>query len=141
MQDCIESADSTEFSDNDLYQVISGLAAIAEHNAVAAENAGIHDYQLERVKKHARQVRSAANRLQSITPNSSVDAVTELLGNDKELAGYLNNDAKIRFCNAFSEMWLHYPVCRACRLYLKVGDGDLCDTGKAIIVKELGSGL
>lgn len=125
-----------EFTARELRRVVCGYAAIAEHDARAAEAQGVHGRQLERVQRYARLVRAAAQRIPDDEP-----AQPEAAESDKELAGYLNNDAKIRFCNAFSEMWLHYPVCRVCRLYLKIGDGDLCDTGKAIIVKELGSGL
>ena len=49
----------------------------------------------------------------------------------------LPNDTKIRFCNAMHDLTQHTYVCTACTLYTERGDGDLCETGKDIIAREL----
>jgi hypothetical protein len=49
----------------------------------------------------------------------------------------LPNDTKIRFCNAFGEILAHCILCKECDLYLRLGDGDLCSTGKAVIALEM----
>jgi hypothetical protein len=49
----------------------------------------------------------------------------------------LNNDTKIRFCNAMHVLTQHTYVCTECTLYTERGDGDLCDRGKGIIAREL----
>lgn len=49
----------------------------------------------------------------------------------------LSNDAKIRACNFFHAMQKHLGDCDECCLYLYHGDGDLCEAGKTILVREL----
>lgn len=49
----------------------------------------------------------------------------------------LENNEKIRFCNAMHELQHHESSCRACVTYIRWGDGDLCDVGKEIIAKHL----
>ena len=49
----------------------------------------------------------------------------------------LPNDTKIRFCNAMHALTQHTYVCTPCTLYTERGDGDLCETGKDIIAREL----
>ena len=49
----------------------------------------------------------------------------------------LDNDSKIKFCNAWHAMNRHYTVCAQCREYLIEGDGDLCAIGKHLVAKEL----
>ena len=49
----------------------------------------------------------------------------------------LQNETKIKFCNAFHEMQNHLGNCDACCLYLYHGDGDLCNLGKDIIARKL----
>ena len=49
----------------------------------------------------------------------------------------LQNETKIKFCNAFHEMQNHLGNCDACCLYLYHGDGDLCELGKDIIARKL----
>lgn len=49
----------------------------------------------------------------------------------------LDNDSKIKFCNAWHAMNRHYTVCAHCREYLIEGDGDLCAIGKHLVAKEL----
>ena len=57
----VRSIDCSEFSTQELHDAVAGLAAMAEHNARAAENTGMHDENLERVKRHARKIRAAAD--------------------------------------------------------------------------------
>ena len=49
----------------------------------------------------------------------------------------LPNDTKIKFGNAFRAMQNHLGCCMKCSEYIYDGDGDLCDNGKEIIVREL----
>jgi hypothetical protein len=49
----------------------------------------------------------------------------------------LSNDAKIRACNFFHAMQKHMGDCDECCLYLYHGDGDLCESGKTILAREL----
>lgn len=49
----------------------------------------------------------------------------------------LNNCTKIQFCNAFFELKTHTASCRECAVYTEFGDGDLCETGKQIILMEM----
>lgn len=49
----------------------------------------------------------------------------------------LDNETKIKFCNAWHALARHYTVCKECQIYLLDGDGDLCGVGKAIIAQEL----
>jgi len=49
----------------------------------------------------------------------------------------LDNDSKIKFCNAWHAMNRHYTVCAQCREYLINGDNDLCAIGKHLVAKEL----
>lgn len=65
-----------------------------------------------------------------------------LLGGKPETPFLLPNDTKIRFCNALDALRRHAAEgtsgeCAACSIYLRHGDGDLCEQGKAIIAKEL----
>lgn len=49
----------------------------------------------------------------------------------------LSNNAKIRACNFFHAMQKHLGDCDECCLYLYHGDGDLCESGKTILAREL----
>jgi len=49
----------------------------------------------------------------------------------------LSNEFKIRFCNAWSEIFNHVITCKDCDTYLKAGDGDMCEEGKTIIAEHL----
>ena len=54
----------------------------------------------------------------------------------------LHNDTKIRFCNAFDALRRHAAEgtsgeCAACSIYLRSGDGDLCEKGKDLIAREM----
>lgn len=49
----------------------------------------------------------------------------------------LDNDSKIKFCNAWHAMARHYTVCKQCQVYLIEGDDDLCAIGKHLVAKEL----
>lgn len=49
----------------------------------------------------------------------------------------LENDTKIKFCNAFVALGLHCQDCVECKTYIGTGDGDLCDKGKEIIALEI----
>lgn len=49
----------------------------------------------------------------------------------------LSNDTKIKVCNAASLLNVHAEKCDYCFVYLKTGDGDLCDGGKQIIFENL----
>lgn len=49
----------------------------------------------------------------------------------------LDNDSKIKFCNAWHAMARHYTVCKQCQVYLIEGDDDLCAVGKHLVAKEL----
>ncbi len=67
---------------------------------------------------------------------------SEWLGGNRENQLLLPNDTKIRFCNALDALRSHAAEgtsgeCAACSTYLRHGDGDLCEQGKAIITKEL----
>jgi len=60
-------------------KAVAGCAAMAEHNARAAEVRGLHGEQLENVQKHARALRHAANLLnpgqaKSLAPLTCVSA-------------------------------------------------------------------
>ena len=64
------------------------------------------------------------------------------LGGKRETPLLLPNETKIRFCNALDALRSHAAEgtsgeCAACSIYLRHGDGDLCEQGKAIITKEL----
>lgn len=48
------------------------------------------------------------------------------------------NAFKINFCNAYDAMTQHKAECAPCELYLRSGDGDLCDKGKEIVAIHLG---
>lgn len=65
-----------------------------------------------------------------------------LLGGKCETKLLLPNETKIRFCNALDALRGHAAEgtsgeCAACSIYMRHGDGDLCEQGKAIIAKEL----
>jgi hypothetical protein len=65
-----------------------------------------------------------------------------LLGGKRETQLLLPNETKIRFCNALDALRGHAAEgtsgeCAACSIYMRHGDGDLCEQGKAIITKEL----
>ena len=65
-----------------------------------------------------------------------------LLGGKRETQLLLPNETKIRFCNALDALRGHAAEgtsgeCAACSIYMRHGDGDLCEQGKAIIAKEL----
>ena len=67
---------------------------------------------------------------------------SDLLGGKRETPFLLPNDTKIRFCNALDALRSHAAEgtsgeCAACSIYLRHGDGDLCEQGKALIAKEL----
>ena len=69
-------------------------------------------------------------------------AAPTLLGGKRETQLLLPNETKIRFCNALDALRGHAAEgtsgeCAACSIYLRYGDGDLCEQGKAIITKEL----
>lgn len=49
----------------------------------------------------------------------------------------LQNETKIKFCNAWHEMQQHLGNCDACCEYMYHGIGDLCDIGKDIIARKL----
>jgi len=49
----------------------------------------------------------------------------------------LDNESKIAFCNTMEAMKVHCIGCKDCDLYLRWGDGDLCDKGKEIITMSL----
>jgi hypothetical protein len=54
----------------------------------------------------------------------------------------LCNDTKIRFCNALDALRRHAAEgtsgeCAACSIYLRTGDGDLCEKGKDLIAREM----
>lgn len=49
----------------------------------------------------------------------------------------LDNDSKIAFCNTMEAMKAHQIGCKDCDLYLRWGDGDLCDKGKEVIAMNL----
>lgn len=49
----------------------------------------------------------------------------------------LPNDTNTRFCNAFDQIKAHTILCKECDMYLRWGDGDLCNAGKTIIAMEL----
>ena len=49
----------------------------------------------------------------------------------------LPNDTQIRFCNAMDALRIHGIECRDCAIYLKWGDGNLCERGQRIITKHL----
>jgi len=64
------------------------------------------------------------------------------LGGKRETPLLLPNDTKIRFCNALDVLRGHAAEgtsgeCGSCATYLRYGDGDLCEQGKAIITKEM----
>lgn len=42
----------------------------------------------------------------------------------------LDNDIKIRFCNAYVRLSSHLLTCPKCRVYINHGDGDLCPWSK-----------
>lgn len=67
---------------------------------------------------------------------------SDLLGGKRETQLLLPNETKIRFCNAIDALRGHAAEgtsgeCAACSIYMRHGDGDLCEQGKAIITKEL----
>lgn len=45
----------------------------------------------------------------------------------------LENETKIRFCNAHHALSEHSIRCVHCAEYLKLGDGDICNVGKDLI--------
>ena len=49
----------------------------------------------------------------------------------------LDNETKIKFCNAYGDLNAHEEFCVECREYLSSGCGDLCDVGKQLICKSL----
>ena len=49
----------------------------------------------------------------------------------------LDNETKIRFCNAYDDIRIHANICSECAEYLVNGDGDLCWRGKDIIAMHL----
>ena len=54
----------------------------------------------------------------------------------------LPNDTKIRFCNALDALRRHAAEgtsgeCAACSIYMRIGDGDLCEKGKDLIAREM----
>lgn len=51
------------FTAQELYRAVSGRAAMSEHDAKVAENTGLHGQQLAGVKRAARIMRAAANKL------------------------------------------------------------------------------
>lgn len=51
------------FTPQELYRAVSGRAAMSEHDAKVAENTGLHGEQLASVKRSARLMRAAANKL------------------------------------------------------------------------------
>ena len=72
----------------------------------------------------------------------SGSASATLLGGKRETSFLLPNETKIRFCNALDALRGHAAEgtsgeCAACSIYLRHGDGDLCEQGKAIITQEL----
>ncbi len=57
-----------------------------------------------------------------------------------EIIEYMNegtiellNDTKILFCNTMEKLQTHSSHCYTCAVYLKCGDGDICQEGKRII--------
>ena len=48
----------------------------------------------------------------------------------------LSNDTKIQAGNFLHAMQAHLGCCSRCSEYLYDGDGDMCDDGKQIIVRE-----
>lgn len=52
-------------TDEEMCRAVSGKAAIAEHDANAAQRCGLHGEQLESMKRHAATLRAAANKLRS----------------------------------------------------------------------------
>ena len=49
----------------------------------------------------------------------------------------INNDLKIRFCNAFVFFSIHCKNCGKCDCYIQYAEDDLCPKGKAIIGEHL----
>lgn len=47
------------------------------------------------------------------------------------------NDFKILFCNGYSAISAHARVCEECEVYLRHGDGDLCNRGKELIARAM----
>lgn len=47
------------------------------------------------------------------------------------------NEFKIRFANAYDAMNCHSSKCEECLIYLRSGDGDLCEKGKELIKKAM----
>lgn len=50
---------------------------------------------------------------------------------------HLDNNFKIRFCNAISKLESHRKGCVECSDYLSSGNGDLCLIGKEVIQFEM----
>lgn len=48
----------------------------------------------------------------------------------------LDNETKIKFCNAWHALARHYTVCKECQIYLLDGDGDLCAIGKHLLAEK-----
>lgn len=73
------------------------------------------------------------------------DALNAFKPISQETPILLPNDTKIRFCNALDALIRHAAHgnngecgnCDTCAIYLRHGDGDLCEKGKVIITNEL----
>lgn len=49
----------------------------------------------------------------------------------------LPNSTKIRFCNAMDALRTHSINCRDCAIYIRWGEGNVCETGQEIILMEI----
>jgi hypothetical protein len=49
-------------SNEEMYRAVAGRAAMAEHDANAAQRCGLHGQQLEDMKRYAATLRAAANK-------------------------------------------------------------------------------
>ena len=103
-----------EFSAAELREAVNGVAAMAEHDAVAAEKRGLHGEQLETVQRYARKLRAAANCIMD-EPEESAEPI--------EPPEIINADGTIDPKN-FKSSWLYK--------YLRFADGrvlfcDACD--------------